>query len=295
MADWGGAHAARRVSKADMNTSATVTELFVYPVKSTRGIGCPKVRITATGFEWDRQWMLIDARGTFLSQRTHPKMARIVPEIADGGLRLHADRLPPLCLPFTDAGERIAVRVHQDRCVGVDQGEEAAQWVSQALGEALRLVRVPLHTERLANAKFAGPNGAPMGFADGFPILVCNQASLVDLNRRMPAAIPMERFRPNIVLRGLPAWAEDHIDTLTVGELTLRLVKPCARCTIPSVDQRSGEFSTDPAPVLRKFRFDKTLPGITFGENAVIASGTGCVIERDSPCRVSFDGAVTAS
>jgi uncharacterized protein len=239
--------------------------------------------------------MLIDARGMFLSQRTHPKMARIVPEITDGALRLHADSLPPLLLPFTDAGERIAVRVHQDPCIGVDQGTVAAQWVSEALGEALRLVRVPLHPERLASAKYAGPSPAPMGFADGFPILVCNQASLVDLNRLMPAAIPMERFRPNIVLRGLPAWVEDHIDTLTVGGLTLRLVKPCARCTIPSVDQRSGEFSTDPGPVLRQFRFDKTLPGIKFGENAVIGSGIGCVIERDSDCSVSYEAGVTAS
>ena len=297
MADCVRAHVAALcgslLARADMNT--TVTELFVYPLKSTRGIACAKVRITTTGFEWDRQWMLIDGKGTFLSQRTHPKMARIVPEITEDALLLRTDGLPPFALPFTAQGERLCVRVHDDRCIGLDQGEAAGAWVSRALGEALRLVRVPAHTERLANVKFAGPNPAPMGFADGFPVLVCNQASLVDLNRRMPAAIPMERFRPNIVLCGLPAWAEDHIDTLSVGALTLRLVKPCTRCTIPSVDQRSGEPSTDPAPVLRKFRFDKTLPGIMFGENAVIIAGTGGVIERGSPCRVTFDGAVATS
>jgi uncharacterized protein YcbX len=128
-----------------------------------------------------------------------------------------------------------------------------------------------------------------MGFADGFPVLVCNQASLADLNERLPESIPMERFRPNVVLEGLPAWAEDRIEALTIDGVTLRLVKPCARCTIPSVDQRTGLPSTDPAPVLRQFRFDKTLLGITFGENAVIFTGKDREIERGAPCQVSFE------
>jgi uncharacterized protein YcbX len=97
----------------------------------------------------------------------------------------------------------------------------------------------------------------------------------------------MDRFRPNIVLAGLPAWAEDHIDTLRIGALTLRLVKPCTRCTIPAVDQQTGLRSTDPAPVLRRFRFDKRLRGVTFGENAVIEGGAGCEIERGARCAVA--------
>jgi hypothetical protein len=125
-----------------------------------------------------------------------------------------------------------------------------------------------------------------MGFADGYPVLVCNQASLDDLNTRMPESVPMNRFRPNIVLDGLPAWAEDDIDTLCIGDLKLRLVKPCTRCTIPSVDQDSGLISTDPGPVLRRFRFDKKLRGVIFGENAVIEDGTGCEIERGARCEV---------
>ena len=99
----------------------------------------------------------------------------------------------------------------------------------------------------------------------------------------------MERFRPNIVLQGLPAWAEDRIDTLTIGPVTLRLVKPCTRCAIPSLDHCSGEPATDPLPVLRKFRFSKALRGITFGENAVIVAGAGAAIERGAHCQVSFD------
>ena len=268
---------------------ATVTELFVYPVKSARAAARSRVRVVSTGFEWDRQWMFIDGKGTFLSQRTHPQLARIVPEVSHDALHLTAADLPPLRVPFTQEGERMAVRVHRDPCVGVDQGEEAAQWASRAIGSAVRLVRVPPDPARRANPAFAGTVVAPMGFADGFPILVCNEASLADLNTRMPQPIPMERFRPNIVLSGLPPWAEDRIDALSIGGLALRLVKPCARCTVPSVDQRLGVFSTDPGPVLKQFRFDKALRGVTFGENAVISAGAGGAIERGALCQVTFD------
>jgi uncharacterized protein YcbX len=274
-----------------MTTIATITDLFVYPVKSTRAVAKSNVRITGTGFEWDRQWMAINANGVFLSQRTHPQLARIVPEVTANALVLTAPNLPPLQLPHSNQGERVAVRVHRDACVGVDQGATANEWMSRALGESVRLVRVPPDPLRRANPAFAGTVSAPMGFADGYPVLVCNRASLDDLNGRMPEAIPMERFRPNIVLEGLPAWAEDRIDSIQVGDLTLRLVKPCVRCTIPSVDQQTGLASTDPAPVLKTFRFSKALLGITFGENAVIVSGTGCEIERGADCHVTFEPA----
>ena len=173
--------------------------------------------------------------------------------------------------------------------MGVDQGEAAHAWASRVTGEAVRLVRVASDMARAANARFAGATPAPLGFADGYPLLVCSQASLEDLNRRLPRPVPIERFRPNIVLRGLPAWAEDRIDTLFMGQVTVRLVKPCTRCSIPSRDPRTGEASTDPLPALRKFRFDRELRGVTFGENAVIVRGTGCEIECGARCQVTLD------
>ena len=285
MADCPGPHA-RQLS---MTAIATVTGLFVFPLKSARGIACPRVRLAATGFEADRQWMFVNAHGVFLSQRTHPQLACIVPELDGGEVVLHAPGLPPLRLPRECSGERLAVRVHQDRCAGLDEGADAAEWASRAAGEAVRLVRVPAHSERHANPTFAGTVPAPMGFADGFPVLVCNAASLADLNNRLPSAIPMERFRPNVVLEGLRAWAEDRIDTLTLGEVTLRLVKPCTRCTIPSIDQRTGQPSIDPTPALHQFRFDKKLHGVKFGENAVIVAGVAREIEHGATCRVHFE------
>jgi uncharacterized protein YcbX len=272
-----------------MTNLMSAVDLFIYPLKSARGIECRAARVTPTGFEWDRQWMLIDARGVFLSQRTHPKLAQIVPEVTDGALRLNAPQLPPLTVPFAVAGEALSVRVHNDPCIGIEQGKESSEWVSDFIGAPARLVRVPTPTQRMADSRFAGAATAPMGFADGYPILVCNRASLQELNARLPQPIPMDRFRPNIVLEGLRAWAEDHIETVTLGALTLRLVKPCTRCSIPSVDQRTGLSSTDPLPVLRPFRFSKALRGITFGENAVIVSGIGSELERGTSCRVTFD------
>jgi len=188
-----------------MATIATVAALFVYPLKSARGIAQPCAQVTATGLQWDRQWMLINSGGTFLSQRTHPQLARIVPQITADGLTLRAPGQPELHVPLAAGGERLAVRVHRDPCVGLEQGRAADEWLSRAVGETVRLVRVPPQPQRRANPTFAGSTPALMGFADGFPLLVCNEASLGDLNARMPQRIPMERFRPNVVLRGLPA------------------------------------------------------------------------------------------
>jgi hypothetical protein len=255
-----------------------------------RGIARAQVRLAATGLQWDRQWMVVDAKGTFLSQRTHPRLARILPEITADALVLNAPGMPGLQVPLTAAGEAVAVRVWKDACVGVEQGSAAHEWVSRVLGRPVRLVRVAPDMERNANREFAGSTPAPLTFPDGYPVLVCNEASLDDLNDRLRERLPMERFRPNIVLQGLPAWAEDRIDTLTIGPVTLRLVKPCTRCAIPSLDHLTGEPATDPLPALRKFRFSKALRGITFGENAVIAAGAaGAAIERGASCRVSFE------
>jgi len=258
----------------------SITGLFVYPVKSARGIARARVPLTSTGLEWDRQWMIVNTRGVFLTQRSHPQLARIVPEMTPGALVLNAPGLPALTVPLDTRGTPMAVKIWDDACVGIDQGSEAHEWVSSAIGEAVRLMRVAPDMGRVANPKFAGSTRAPIGFPDGYPVLVCNEASLEDLNERLPERIPMERFRPNIVLSGFPAWAEDSIETLTIGPVTLRLVKPCTRCTIPSIDQQTGERSTDPAPALKRFRFSKALRGVMFGENAVIVEGSGEPIER---------------
>lgn len=267
----------------------SVSGLHVYPVKSTRGIARSRVALGPMGFEWDRQWMIVSTRGVFLTQRSHPQLARIVPELTPGALVLSAPGLPALAVPLDPGGARTDVRIWDYACVGIDQGSAAGEWLTQAVGEAVRLIRVAPDMGRIANPQFAGATPAPISFSDGYPVLVCNEASLEDLNQRLPERIPMERFRPNMVLKGLPAWAEDHIDTLDVGPVTLRLVKPCVRCTIPSIDQETGARSTDPAPALKQFRFSKALRGVMFGENAVIVRGSGEAIERGAAATATYE------
>ncbi len=271
-----------------------IEELFVYPVKSARGIRKTSVLIAPTGFELDRNWMVVDAAGKFISQRTHPRLALLVPQVTDDMLVLQAPGLETLEVVRkperdNDSGAQVNVRVWDDECDGIDQGDTAADWLSQFLGDAVRLVRVIDAPRRMANPKYAGSDPNPVTFADGFPILVCNRASLDELNSRMPTAVPMNRFRPNIVLSGLPAFAEDRIASLRCGEIELRLVKPCTRCIITSTDQLTGERTTNPLPVLRGFRFDRALLGVTFGENAVVARGIGATLELGNDVDVTFE------
>lgn len=268
---------------------ATVSELNIYPLKSGRAIPQQQVRLGVTGFEWDRHWMATSPDGVFMSQRTQPRLARVVPELADETLTLQAPGMPPLRVPVKPEGLSQPARVWKDGITSLDLGDSAAEWLTEAVGFPARLRRVSPVLDRGANAQYAGPTPAPVSFADGFPILVCNAASLAYLNARMPSAIGMERFRPNIVLEGLEPFEEDRISELRFDSVTLRLVKPCTRCVITSTDQVTGEPSTNPLPVLRTFRFDKALMGVTFGENAVIAHGVGQLLKRGATCSVVHD------
>jgi uncharacterized protein YcbX len=268
---------------------ATISELNIYPLKSGRAIPQEKVRLGVTGFEWDRHWMAASPEGVFMSQRTQPRLALVVPELTDNTLTLHAPGLQPLPVPVSPDGPAQSARVWRDSITALDLGNDAAKWLTEAIGVDARLLRISPVLDRRANPEYAGPTPAPVSFADGFPVLVCNAASLAYLNTRMPSAIGMERFRPNIVLEGLEPFEEDRISELRFETVTLRLVKPSTRCLITATDQLTGQASTNPLPALRTFRFDKMLKGVTFGENAVIAHGVGQVLKRGGTCSVVHD------
>ena len=271
-----------------MSDTATVSALFYYPVKSTRGIATERARLVPTGFAWDRQWMVVDQAGRFLTQRTHPHMARIVPKLSEGALTLKHPELLELHVPQELPGEPLTVRIWDDVCEAIGQRREADAWLTRALGEPVHLVRARPRM-RAASARFAGATPAPIAFPDGYPILVVNSASLADLNTRLPQPMPMERFRPNLVLEGLPPWAEDRIAAITVGAVTLRLVKPCLRCSIPTLDHLTGEPAFNVLRVLQGFRFNRALQGVMFGENAVIEHGAGEELHQGDTARVTWD------
>jgi uncharacterized protein YcbX len=174
------------------------------------------------------------------------------------------------------------VRVWDDIVKAYDMGALAAQWFSDFLGRRAQLVRFDPEQQRLSDPAWAGEVAAENAFADGFPLLVANAASLADLNQRLLArgqgAVTMQRFRPNLVLGGLQAWDEDHLDEIVIeadgGPVRLRLVKPCVRCAIPNVDPASGHAAHEPGDTLAGFRADARMQGgITFGMNAVVVEG----------------------
>ena len=145
---------------------------------------------------------------------------------------------------------------------------------------------MPLQAERWVDPEYAGPVPRSVSFADGYPILIVNDASLSHLNDRLPRPITMARFRPNIVVTGWEAFAEDRIRRVRCGDLELDLVKPCTRCSIPSLDPKTGARDLDPTPVLKTFRYDPTLRGVTFGVNALVTRGEGSIVGIGAPIEV---------
>lgn len=269
---------------------ARIAALAVYPVKSCRGIALAAARVATTGLEHDREWMVVDARGRFLTQRTHPALATVATTLDDRALTLTAPGREPLRVPFDQTCTWRRVVVWSAECDALDHGEQAADWLSSLLGESARLVRATPGMRR-ADPAFTQPAEAPLAFPDGYPILVASTASLAWLNERLPEPVPMERFRANVVLDGLAAFDEDHLDRFTAGAVRLKLVKPCTRCVVPSIDQVTGVRGADPVEVLRATRYDRALKGITFGENAIVLAGVGASLAVGSTVALSADAA----
>ncbi|HEX6243379.1 MAG TPA: MOSC N-terminal beta barrel domain-containing protein [Polyangiales bacterium] len=216
-----------------------LTQLFVYPIKSAHGIAVAEAGLTARGLEHDRRFMLVDADHNFLTQRQLPQMARLVPEIVGGALRVRWEQ-EQLEVPLTPRdGEPLRVRVWRDEVEALALGPEASAFFSQALGQATRLVYLPDASARQVDLQYSAP-GDHVSFADGFPYLLANEASLADLNAQLAQPVPMSRFRPNLVIAGAPAYAEDAWREICIGDARFEVKKPCTRCAIITTDQETG-------------------------------------------------------
>jgi uncharacterized protein YcbX len=255
---------------------AGITALNIYPVKSCRGMPLAAAELTRTGLLDDRHWMLVRPNGRFVTQRELPRMALIGTQVGAAGLTLTAPGMPSITVPRVVAGNSRPVTVWKFDGRGLDCGEDAAAWVTKYLATELSLVAFDADHPRACSAEWTQGVHSITEFADGFPILVISQASLADLNARLPTPLPMERFRPNVVIEGVGAFDEDRIHELRVGDVTLRLVKPCSRCSITTTDQQRGELDgVEPLRTLKEFRFDRELRGVTFGQNAIVVGGVG--------------------
>jgi len=211
--------------------------------------------------------MVVDGEGRFISQRRHPELARVRVELEPAGLRVRAPGMPVLTIPADGPGaERRRVTIWNDRCAAVSAGTEAAAWFGEILGLRCELVRMADNEVRQVDRRFARV-GEIVGFADAFPFLMLSEASLADLNRRLEKPVPMNRFRPNLVVSGCPPHAEDTWKRLAIGGVVFRVAKPCARCVITTVDQETGAGGPEPLRTLAAYRRDGNR--VLFGQNLV--------------------------
>ncbi len=248
-------------------TTYTLKAITIYPVKSLAGINVNSWPVTATGLMYDRQWMLIDGTGQFLSQRRLPAMALIKTTLTNGQLILSANGIENLPLPLMPCdGEPISSVIWHDRCVAKSVSSLADEWLSEFLKYDCQLVYLPDQTIRPVDPNYGRPSDQ-VAFADGFPFLIISENSLASLNREMQLDLPMSRFRPNLVISGCPAYAEDSWREIKIGDIDFRLPKPCSRCSVPTIDPATAEVGKEPLTTLNRLR--KWQNKVYFGQNAL--------------------------
>jgi len=279
-----------------------ISEINIYPIKSLRGIGVESALVTERGLQYDRRWMLTKPDGMFFTQREFPQMATISVELESGGLRVESEKAGSMLVPFEpDRGERKAVTIWLSVCEGLIYSGEVSEWFSDAIGTDCRLVYMPDDSRRNINPRFI-TNDEIVSFADGYPLMLLGEGSLEELNSRIAESeekagrlpefqpLPMNRFRPNIVVSGSEAFAEDNWQKVRIGEAVFRSTKPCARCVITTVDQSKGELTgKEPLKTLASFRMAKNIMpdryasfgcepnDLLFGQN-LIAETSGAAI-----------------
>lgn len=260
-----------------------LSELSIYPLKSCAGISLTQASLSPFGLESDRRWMLVDSLGEMLTQRKLARMCLIQSQLNKDNLTLSAADMPDLNVPLVSNSviTNTQATVWEDTCNAYDYGEEAAIWFSRFLNTPARLVYFPDDEFRQVDLSYAR-QGDKTAFSDGFPYLLISQASLDDLNSRLDTPVEMKRFRPNLVVSGCDAYAEDEWKRIRIGTIEFRLVKSCSRCVIPSINPATAEKTADPIRTLARYRMKEK--NIYFGQN-LIAEGTG-TIELGMPVQI---------
>ena len=259
----------------------TVSELYIYPVKSLGGIALSSATLTDRGFEHDRRWMLVDEHNQFLSQREVRAMALLKVQVTEQGLLVQNSSVPgaELLVPFQPAtSETMMVTVWSNHCRAQQVSDAADAWFSKQLGLPCKLVYMPDSTSRYVDSRYAH-NKEVTSFSDGYPLLLLAQASLDDLNSRLPVPLPMDRFRPNIVFTGGRPFLEDAMKQFEINGITFFGVKPCARCVITTIDQQTAEQAKEPLKTLSTYRMKNNK--IYFGQN-LLYTGEGVITIGDA-------------
>ena len=253
-------------------TNTVISGLSIYPVKSCREIKLNSTLVESFGLEHDRRWMIVDENGLMLTQRKISEMCLINVKLTESGLLLNTSVMNnSLSVKIPNVKNKRFVKVWNDKCQAYDAGDEAANWLSNALPTTCRLVYFPNDEFRQVDLTYAN-KGDKTAFSDGFPLLLISQASLDDLNSRLNTPVMMNRFRANIIVSGCQPFAEDKWKKIRVGNIFFRIVKPCSRCVIPGINIETAEREEEPVKTLVSYR--KRDNKIFFGQN-VIADNFG--------------------
>ncbi len=281
--------------------SLTLTQLFIFPVKSLRGIPVTQATLTPLGLLWDRHWMIVKPDGGFITQRQLPKMVLIHTQLTETHLVLSKAGMPDLSITLCPSDskryETFQARVWKDNCDVIDEGEQASQWLTQALEtpKTLRLVRMANHFIRPQSKPQLLGESTSTRFADAAPYLVCYQASLDAVNRSLEnnqlAPVSIEHFRPNLVLEGTASFEERNINLLTHSNYRLQQCYPCQRCIVPTIDIHTGERNPQQQPFsliseLNSMPDNNKAPA--FGENAILNLGENQIIRIGDVLTASY-------
>ncbi|GAA2422641.1 MOSC domain-containing protein [Streptomyces macrosporus] len=268
-------------------TTPRLAALNLYPVKSFAGVGTTRAVVEPWGLSGDRRWMVADPDGTQLTQRGHPRMALAAAEpLPGGGLRLSAPGMRQLTVEVPDpASGSTVVEVWRTKVEAVPAGAEADAWLTEYLGTDARLVHLDAPEHRRPITSRHGLPGETVSFADAFPVLLTTVSSLDALNLLIEQGdhpdegpLPMNRFRPNVVVEGTPPWAEDGWRRVRIGEVSFRVAKPCGRCVVTTTDQATGERGKEPLRTLARHR--RFGDRVVFGQN-LVPEGTGLLRTGD--------------
>lgn len=247
-----------------------VSELYLYPIKSTRGIPLQCAQLDERGFQYDRRWMVVDADGVFISQREAHRLALIDVALAGAALVIAAPGMQPLQVPLTADGPALRSTIWRDVVDAIPVARAADEWFSAFLERSVRLVFMPNVSRRIVDRSYVKQERV-VGFADAFPLLLIGQGSLdalnVKLTERGEPAVPMQRFRPNIVVAQTRPHEEDDWRHVRIGEVDVDVVKPCARCVITTIDVGTAAAGHEPLRTLAGYR--KQGSKVMFGQNAV--------------------------
>jgi len=249
----------------------TISKLTIYPVKSLKGIDVASSNLTSRGLQYDRRWMLIDSNGQFVSQRSYPILSQISVEIMEDSLHFQFQNQSKTLIKIPafplQKGPLKETQIWNDSCKALPVNSKADQWFSNILGSPVQLVYMPETSKRRINKKHGGEQDI-VSYADGYPILIISEASLNDLNQKLESPIKMERFRPNIVVKGEEAFGEDSWKNFQISGLHFKGIKPCSRCIMITIDPLTGlAKSKEPLKTLSTYR--KVDKKVLFGLNVI--------------------------